>query len=208
LAARDAGRVIEQLRRDDAALAASLFFIENHDEARAAAVFNNAENLAAAALILALPGAALIHAGQVEGKKEKLPVQRLKPLLDEAPDLALQAAYRHLLSLTSAEVFKTGRFALFDCRVWGTVAFMRQGTGGTVGYMAQISEAWHHFHSASFDISPLAQAIGADRQITVTNLLTASSLRVEARDGTFKFTPEHVGVGAGTRFCFIKVTTA
>lgn len=205
LAARNAAQVSEQLTRDDATLAASLFFIENHDEARAAAIFNNAENLAAAAMILALPGAALIHEGQMEGKHEKLPVQRIKPLTDEAPDPALHAAYKHLLTLTSAEVFKTGRFALFDSRVWGAVAFMRQDAERTVGYLAQISEAWHQFHSAAFDITPLARAVGASRQLAVTNLLTAGTIRVEAQDGAFRLQPEQVGVGAGTRFCFIEV---
>jgi glycosidase len=208
LVARNAAHVIERLTKDDATLRASLFFIENHDEARAAAIFNNAENLAAAALILALPGSALIHEGQMEGKHEKLPVQRIKPLYDEAPDLALRQAYEQLLKLTSADVFKNGAFSLFDSRVWGAVAFMRQDAEHTVGYLAQISEAWHKFHSTTFDITPLARAIGAGRQITVTNLITASSVRLEEQDGAFKLQPERVGVGEGTQFCFIAVATA
>lgn len=205
LSARNAAQVIEQLAQDDRALRASLLFIENHDEARAAAIFNNPENLAAAALILAIPGSALIHEGQMEGKREKLPVQRIKPLIDEAPDLALQESYRQLLRLTSADVFQKGSFAVFDSRVWGAVAFMRQDAERTVGYLAQISEAWHQFHYAAFDISPMARADGAGRQITVTNLLTASSIRVEAQNGAFTIRPEQIGVGEGTRFCLIEI---
>lgn len=205
LSTRNAAQVIEQLAHDEATLRASLFFIENHDEARAAAIFKNAENLAAAALILALPGSVLIHEGQMEGKREKLPVQRIKPLVNEAPDFALQEMYKLLLSLTSADVFKNGRFSLFDSRVWGAVAFMRQDANRTIGYLAQISEAWHQFHSVVFDLSPLAQAVGASHQIEVTNLLTASTVRVEAHDGAFKLQLEQIGVGEGTRFCLIEV---
>jgi glycosidase len=206
LETRNAAQVIERLALPEATMRASLFFIENHDEARAATIFSHAGNLAAAALILALPGSALIHEGQMEGKREKLPVQRLKPLADEAPDLALRQGYEQLLRLTSAEVFKQGAFALFDSRVWGAVAFMRQDASRTVGYLAQISEAWHQFHSTAFDITPMARAIGASRQITITNLLTASALRVEAEDGAFRFSPERLGVGAETPFCLIAVS--
>ena len=103
-------------------------------------------------------------------------------------------------------VFKNGAFALFDSRVWGAVAFMRQDANSTVGYLAQISEAWHKFHSVAFDITPLARAIGASQQIAVTNLLTASALRIEEQDGAFKLQPERLGVAAGTQFCFIAVS--
>lgn len=206
LVAHNAAHLTERLMLDDARLRASVFFIENHDEARAAAIFNHAENLTAAALILALPGAALIHEGQMEGKREKLPVQRIKPLLNEAPDLGLRESYEHLLRLTAAEVFKKGAFSLFDSGIWGAVAFMRQDAERTVGYLAQISEAWHKFHSAAFDITPLARAIGASRQIMVTNLMNAISIRIAEQDGAFKLLPEQIGVGEGTQFCLIAVT--
>ena len=82
LVARNAQSVTERLVRGTAALGSSLYFIENHDEPRAASVFNHSHNLAAAALILSLPGSTLIHDGQMEGKHEKLPVQRIVPLAD------------------------------------------------------------------------------------------------------------------------------
>ncbi|HTG17338.1 MAG TPA: alpha-amylase family glycosyl hydrolase, partial [Blastocatellia bacterium] len=63
LVARDAGRAAERLSLDLQSLRASLYFIENHDEPRAASVFSTAVNLASAALILALPGSVLVHEG-------------------------------------------------------------------------------------------------------------------------------------------------
>ena len=49
-------------------------FIENHDEPRAAATFPAEKGRAAAVAILTLPGARLLHEGQFEGRKVRLPV--------------------------------------------------------------------------------------------------------------------------------------
>ena len=49
-------------------------FIENHDEPRAAAAFPDGKGRAAALAILTLTGAKLLHEGQFEGRKVRLPV--------------------------------------------------------------------------------------------------------------------------------------
>jgi hypothetical protein len=49
-------------------------FIENHDESRAAATFLDGMGRAAAVAILTLPGARLLHEGQFEGRRVRLPV--------------------------------------------------------------------------------------------------------------------------------------
>ena len=49
-------------------------FIENHDEPRAAATFSERKARAAAVTVLTLPGAKLLHDGQFEGRRVKLPV--------------------------------------------------------------------------------------------------------------------------------------
>ena len=46
-----------------------LRFIENHDEPRAAATFTPEKHRAAAVTALTLPGARLIHEGQLEGRR-------------------------------------------------------------------------------------------------------------------------------------------
>ena len=56
-------------------------FIENHDEPRAAAAFPDEKVRAAAVAILTLTGAKLLHEGQFEGRKTRLPV-----FLDRRPD--------------------------------------------------------------------------------------------------------------------------
>ena len=49
-------------------------FIENHDEPRAAGSFSSGKGRAAAVAILTLMGAKLLHEGQFEGRKVRLPV--------------------------------------------------------------------------------------------------------------------------------------
>ena len=62
----------------------------------------------------------------MDGKQERLPVQRIKPLTTEAPDLSLKSAYESLLTLTSEQVFKTGELELFECgRVSGQLVGAR-----------------------------------------------------------------------------------
>lgn len=75
-------------------VARHVHFIENHDEARAAAVLGSERSRAAAAVIATLPGIALIHEGQREGRRVRLPVQLRHP-----PDEAFDASLAHFYDL-------------------------------------------------------------------------------------------------------------
>src|SRR6185503_20623960 len=114
--------------RNSVALSQSLYFIENHDEPREASVFNNPDNLSALALILSIPGSVLFNEGQMEGKRERLPVQRIIPLADEQPDLALKDSYVRILDATHDDVFNVGEFHLFDPQVYGAIGVIRNDT--------------------------------------------------------------------------------
>jgi glycosidase len=206
LVARNALAANERLATISSNFNSALCFIENHDEPRAAFVFNRKDNLAAAALILSLPVSTLIHEGQMEGKREKLPVQRIKPLTDEPVDRALKHTYEEILAVTSQEVFRNGSFELFDSGVWGAVAFLRKNSERAVAYLGQISEAWHRFHSASFDISHLARAAGAIDRIRITNLINRESIIIEKGDGAFRLRPEQLSIGEETEFCIIEAS--
>jgi hypothetical protein len=92
-------------------------FLENHDEPRAAATFAAEKVRAAAVAVLTLPGAKLLHEGQFEGRRVRLPVfLRRRP--DESPDSDLQAFYQRLLRETAREVFRKGRWRLCDRSGW------------------------------------------------------------------------------------------
>jgi len=92
-------------------------FLENHDEPRAASSLSAEKARAAAVLVLTLPGAKLLHEGQLEGRRVRLPVF-LSRRPDESPDSDLQAFYQRLLTGTAREVFRNGRWRLCDRTGW------------------------------------------------------------------------------------------
>ena len=92
-------------------------FIENHDEPRAATAFPSGKGRAAAAAILTLPGARLLHEGQFEGLKVRLPVfLARRPAEPVNQDLA--AFYGHLLQATNRDVFRNGEWCLCERSRW------------------------------------------------------------------------------------------
>jgi glycosidase len=208
LVARDLARVLERLQRSPVALLASLYFIENHDEPRAASVFDKPTNLAALALILSIPGSVLIHEGQMEGLRERLPVQRIKPLTNEPADLALKESYARLLSVTDNEVFETGEFRLFEPGVYGAVGFIRSNSHRVVAYLAQISDAWHRFNAPPMNVSAIAFEVGALSQMRLTNLLNSTSTTVQADNGSFLLEMSRLGIDDETKFCLLEASPA
>jgi hypothetical protein len=92
-------------------------FIENHDEPRAAATFTPEKHRAAAVTALTLPGARLVHEGQMEGRRVRLPVflARRPP---EPPDLELLAFYRRLLDALCSGDFLRGTWRLCERTGW------------------------------------------------------------------------------------------
>ncbi|NML43185.1 alpha-amylase [Ramlibacter sp. G-1-2-2] len=94
-----------------------LRFIENHDEPRAAATFAPDQARAAAVLAFTQCGARLVHEGQMEGRKVRLPVF-LGRRPAEAPDEALRAFYRHLLQASAANLFHAGEWQLCERIGW------------------------------------------------------------------------------------------
>ena len=76
-------------------------FLENHDEPRAAAALGDLERERAAAVLSAtVPGAFLLHEGQLEGRRTRLPVF-LDRRPEEAPDSALHDFYARILEAVS-----------------------------------------------------------------------------------------------------------
>ena len=92
-------------------------FLENHDEPRAAATFPAGKARAAAVAILTLPGARLLHEGQFEGRRVRLPVfLRRRP--EESLDRDLEAFYRRLLAETAHDIFRNGKWHLCERKGW------------------------------------------------------------------------------------------
>jgi hypothetical protein len=92
-------------------------FIENHDEPRAAATFPDGKGRAAAVAILTLPGVRLLHEGQFEGMKVRLPVflgRRPAELMDQ--DIA--TFYGRLLKEINRDVLRNGDWRLCERSGW------------------------------------------------------------------------------------------
>src|SRR5208283_4905210 len=94
-----------------------LRFIENHDEPRAAATFSSEKGRAAAVAILTLMGAKLLHEGQFEGRKIRLPVF-LSRRPAEPGEQELVAFYDRLLKAIHRDVFRNGAWRLCERSGW------------------------------------------------------------------------------------------
>ncbi len=84
-------------------------FVENHDEARAMASFGSERSWAAAALIATLPGARMMHEGQFEGRKVRIPVQLGRRPKEKPGELEL-AFYRKLMAEVHQAPYHEGTF--------------------------------------------------------------------------------------------------
>ncbi len=134
-------------------------FVENHDEARAAAAFPADQHGAAAVLTYLVPGLRLFHQGQLEGRRLRLPLQ-LSRWPSEPAAAELAALYQRLLGLVADPLVRDGRWRLLSCRpawpgsdTWrGCIAFdWRSGDGldrdgrwlvVAVNYAAQAGQAY------------------------------------------------------------------
>jgi hypothetical protein len=92
-------------------------FVENHDEPRAAATFPGGQNLAAALAILTLPGAKLLHEGQLEGRRTKVPVQ-LARRPAEPVNGNLLGFYERLLAAVATPAIREGIWTLCERSGW------------------------------------------------------------------------------------------
>ena len=101
------------LSADPAFQRSHIRFIENHDEERAAAVLGSDRQRVAATLICTLPGAVLLHEGQLTGRSVKLPVQiNRRPAQPE--DLLLEGFYHRLLGETRHPLYRSGHWQLVE----------------------------------------------------------------------------------------------
>ena len=94
----------------------SVRFIENHDEQRAAHVFHSEDWHCAAAVVMStIPGMALVHDGQLEGRTIRVPVQLLRRPRERGSH-TLWTFYRRLLSCVAHPVFRKGEWTMLPAR--------------------------------------------------------------------------------------------
>ncbi|MFE2124472.1 alpha-amylase family glycosyl hydrolase [Rhodococcus aetherivorans] len=113
----DAGQVHSHLLADVGYQEKLVRFLENHDEPRATAVLDPAQEKAAAVATLTQAGARLVHDGQIEGRRVRLPVF-LGRFPTEPADPDLSAFYRSLLTALKDTTFRTGTWQLCARSGW------------------------------------------------------------------------------------------
>jgi glycosidase len=98
---------------DDDFQAGLLRFVENHDEPRVASLIDPDRQKAMTVATLTQTGARLVHHGQAEGRKVRLPVF-LGRFPDEPVDADLAAFHRSLLRVLRDPTFRHGRWRLCE----------------------------------------------------------------------------------------------
>jgi hypothetical protein len=106
-------------------------FIENHDELRAIEKFGEERSRAAAAIALTLPGARLVHEGQTNGYKIKLPVQ-LGRRPSEEKNKKLHKFYHDLLKSMPSIIFENANWSLCEAQ---PVSFEDSSNSNIISYL-------------------------------------------------------------------------
>ena len=109
----EVGDIRAHLRADLSYLQSNIRFIENHDEPRAMETFGEDRQRPAAALICTLPGATLLHQGQLEGRRIKLPVQISRVKMERAHPI-LERFYRRLLREVCHSLYHEGQWSMIE----------------------------------------------------------------------------------------------
>ncbi len=111
-------QVGEHLRADLAYQQRLARFLENHDESRAAAIFEPEIHRAAAAICYLAPGLRFFHQGQFEGRRTRVPMHLCRAP-HEPMDPAVQDLYAGLLRALRTPAAREGEWRLLEPhRAW------------------------------------------------------------------------------------------
>ena len=149
LLAGDAPGVRAHLAADPAFSLRCARFLENHDEPRAAAAFGVPDVFGPALVTSLASGMRLLHEGQLEGRRLRLPVQ-LGRRPQESLDESVRAFYARLLAVLGEPVLHEGTFVPLEVRPAGE---------GDRSYDSLVAFAWRE-----------ADEEGAPRLVVVVNL--------------------------------------
>jgi hypothetical protein len=113
----DAAAVRQHLSVDTGFQNRLMRFVENHDEPRASAAFDADQGKAATIATLTQTGARLVHHGQLEGRKVRLPVFLGRSSAEDV-DIDLASFHQALLTTLSDNTFRMGDWSLCETLGW------------------------------------------------------------------------------------------
>lgn len=161
---RDVQGIKAHLRADPAYLNSNIRFIENHDEPRAMESLGEDRQKAAATLICTLPGAALLHQGQLEGRRIKLPVQ-INRAADEPARPLIARFYRRLMREVAQPIYHDGSWRMLepgpiqaaDCTHCNLIAFSWRAAADGRIVVVNLTAEWSR---ATIDLADWEQLAG------------------------------------------------
>jgi len=138
-------------------------FLENHDEARWAAVFGGPRLPALGTLMSTLPGMRFYHHGELEGRKIHFPIE-LRTSAPEEPDAASVAFFDTILRTTNEDVFHKGKWQLLSIAPEGDPSFEK-----LIAYEWRSETAWKIIvvnvsANAAQGLIPLSERVSASGQ--------------------------------------------
>jgi hypothetical protein len=174
----DAESVRLHLLADPAYQHGMVRFLENHDEPRAAVTFPDGKGRAAAVAVLTVSGAKLLHEGQFEGRKVRLPVfLGRRPVEPVDQDIAL--FYRQLLEKINQDIFRKGEWLLCErsgwpdnqscqnilawCWIWEATRYLIIVNYSDRAAQALVHVAWNDLRSNTWDLKDVMEGITFDR---------------------------------------------
>lgn len=111
-------------------------FLENHDEARCAAVFGPKRLHSAGTVMTTLPGMRFYHQGELEGYRVHLPIT-LRNGADQPTDPASAAFFEKILQITKGDVFHQGAWNLLQVSPEGDAT-----SGNLIVYEWRSEKSW------------------------------------------------------------------
>jgi len=172
--------VCAHLRTDLQVQARLTRFLENHDEARAAATFPPEPHQAAAIATYLAPGMRFFQQGQLEGWQRQVPAQLCRGPR-EAGDPGLAAFYARLLEVLQMPVVRGGQWRLLECLqawhgnwTWENFLCYLWTAPGADPVLAAVNYAAHA--SQGFVRCPLPDLAGGDWRL-VDQMSAAEYLR-------------------------------
>ncbi len=112
-----ASDVVDRLSTTSPSPSRLIHFIENHDESRARNAFTTRKEVLGAITIATTPGYRLIHEGQMEGRKVRIPVF-LSRRPSEKADPERVKFYRTLLRIASSPLCRDGEWQIGSLSGW------------------------------------------------------------------------------------------
>ena len=146
-------------------------------------------------------GFGMIHQGQMEGKREKLPVQRVTPLT-MSPGPAPPNRIQQLLRVTAQPSSATATWRLSHGYIWSDCFYEEKGER-VIAYLGQISRRWHAFDTTAIDVSAIARAVGAGQHLHFQST-RADGNRLERTRRRVSRSTEATGNRKETRFCLLE----